>query len=172
MRKMIVIFCLLLLACQPVSANSVEILGAGKVELGQDFVVTEVRDKNGDINYSFRVKDGEVWRGAMLMPIKDMTAKEANIIKMDVLLNQIIEGNISKMNDVLSTEKARQMMVGENTYTTASMKFGIPGGGIVANMDMTIISGANGLKLFTYICADGDSQYWKPVMQKILISCL
>lgn len=171
MRKIILVICLMLLTCGPVAANPVVILGVGQVELGQDIVMTEGHDKKGQINYSFRAKDGAVWRGAILMPISNMSSNEfGDIIKTDVLLNRVIEEKISKSNDVLSTEKARRVMIGGRECATTTVKLGIPGAGIVANMDMTIISGADGLKMFGYMCADSDTQYWRPIMQRILAS--
>jgi hypothetical protein len=171
MRKIILAFCLMLLICRPVAANPVVILGVGQVELGQDIVMTEGHDKKGELNYSFRVKDGAVWRGAILMPINNISSNEfGNMVKTDVLLNRIIEEKISKSNDVLSTEKARRVMVGGRECATTTVKLGMPGAGIVANMDITIISGTDGLKMFGYMCADSDAQYWRPIMQKILAS--
>lgn len=171
MRKIILIFCLMLLTCGPVAANPLVILGVGQVELGQDIVMTEGHDKKGDINYSFRTKDGVVWRAAMLMPISNISSNElGNIIKTDVLLDRVIEEKISKSKDVLSTEKARRVMFGGRECATTIVKLAIPSAGIVANMDMTIISGADGLKMLTFMCADSDAQYWRPIMQKILVS--
>lgn len=168
MRKMLLIFCLIVLICLPVAANPVVISGIGEVELGQGIVVTEDRDKKGEISYNFRVKDGEVWRGATLLPISNLSSDGADMIRTDVLLNRIVLEELSKDNDVLSTEKARQVTIGGRECATTTVKFAIPGGGFVANMDMTIISGTNGLKMFGYICADGDTQYWRPIMQMIL----
>jgi len=171
MRKIILVFCLMLLTCGSVAANPILIPGVGQIELGQDIVVTEFFDKNGDINYSFRTKDGAVWRAAMLMPISSISSTNlSNIIKTDVLLDQIIEEKVSKGNDVLSTEKSRRMMLGEKEYATAILKLTLPSAGIVANMDMTLIQGAAGLKMIAFMCADSDAQYWRPIMQKILVN--
>ena len=171
MRKMILVFCLMLLTCGSVAANPIVISGVGQVEFGQDIVVTEFYDKKGDINYSFRAKDGAVWRAAMLMPISNISSTDlSNIVKTDALLDQIIEEGISKDNGVLSTEKARLTMLGGKECSTAIVKLTIPSAGIVANMDMTLIQGADGLKMLAFMCADSDAQYWRPIMQKILVS--
>lgn len=171
MRKMILLICMMLLTCQPLAANPVVISGVGEVELGQDIVMTEGHDKKGDLIFSFRIKDGAVWRAATLMPIKNMpTGKFSDMIKTDVFLNKVIEEAFSKNPEVLSTEKARKVMIGGRESATASVKLFIPGGGVVANTDMTIISGTDGYKLVGYMCADSDTQYWRPIMQKILAS--
>lgn len=171
MRKIILVFCLMLLTCGSVTANPIVILGAGQVELGQDIIVTEVSDQKGDINYSFRVKDDAVWRAAMLMPISKVSPTDLrNFIKTDVFLDQIIAEKISKDNDVLSTEKSRRMMLEGKEFATAILKLTIPSAGIVTNMDMTLIQGADGITMFTFMCADSDAQYWRPIMQKILVS--
>lgn len=169
MQKIIIVFCLLLLSCGSVAANPVVILGVGQVELGQDnIVMTEGHDKKGDINYNFRVKDGAVWRGAILMPISNISTMQlGNMIKTDVLLNQVVEEKISKNTDILSTEKARRLVIGGKEIATTTIKFTMPGGGMVANMEMTIIPSTDGLKMVAYMCADSDTQYWQPIMQKI-----
>jgi hypothetical protein len=161
----------MLLTCQPLAANPVVISGIGRVELGQDIVMTEDRDKKGEITYTFRVKDGTVWRGATLMPVNNMPLTGiGDMIKTDVLLNKIIEEKISKDPDVLSTEKAGLITLGGRECATTEVKLAIPGGGIIANMDITIIPGAGGFKMVCFMCADSDTQYWRPVMHKILAS--
>jgi len=131
----------------------------------------EGHDKKGDLNYSFRVKDGVVWRAAMMMPISNMPSNElGNIIKLDVLLDRSVGEELSKRNDVLSTEKSRQIMLGKKECATIIVKLAIPSVGFVANMDMTMIPGVDGLKMFTFMCADSDAQYWRPIMQKISAS--
>ena len=169
MRKIILICGLILLICRYGAANPVMISGIGEVELGPDIVMTEGHDKQGELVYNFRVKDGEVWRGAMLMPLKDIPFNGVgDMIKTDVFLNKVIEEKISKDENVLSTEKAKRIMVGGKECATAAVKMGIPEGAIIANLDMTMVSGSNGIRIFCYMCADSDAEYWKPVMQKIL----
>lgn len=171
MRKIILIFCLILLTSQPLAANPAVISGIGKVELGQNIVMTEDRDKKGEITYNFRVKDDTVWRGVTLMPVSTLSSNGiGDIIKLDVLLNQILEEKISNDADVLATEKARIITVGGRECATAAVKLAIPGGGVIADMDLTIIPAADGLKMVCFMCADSDTQYWRPVMYKILAS--
>lgn len=170
MRRIMLIFCLVLLICQPGAANPVMISGVGQVELGQDIIVTEGHDKNGDIKYSFRVKDGAVWRGAVLLPINILPSKGSDFIKTDVLLNRILEEKASKDKNTLSIEKARRVMVGGRECATTTVKFDIPDGGIIYNLDITIIPETDGLKMVSFMCTDSDAQFWRPILQKILNS--
>lgn len=168
MQKIILIFCLILLTCGSVAANPRVIQGVGQVELERDIVMTGDHDAKGDLNYSFRVKDGAVWRAALMMPVNNMPSNElGNIIKLDVLLDEIVSGELGKSNDVLSIEKSRLIMLGKKECATITVKLALPNAGFVANMDMIMIPGVDGLKMFTFMCSDSDAQYWRPIMQKI-----
>lgn len=171
MRKIILVFCLLLITSGSISANPVQIDGIGSVELREGIIMTEIKDKKGEVNYSFKIKDGPVWRAALLLPISNLSANNfGNIIKMDVLLDRIIDEKLSKNPDVLSTEKASLTMLSGKECATTSAKMDIVSAGIVANMDMAIIAGSNGVTMFAFMCADSDTEYWRPMMQKILAS--
>ena len=169
MKKIILLFCLLLLTSGAVSANPVDIQGIGQVELGKEITMTEVPDKKGDISYSFKVKDGTVWRAVILKSINDMpNSISNNIIKMDGLLNKIADEKFSKKEDFLSSEKAKLITLNGKEGATNTIKMSMPVAGIVVNMDTIIISEPSGLKLFMFMCADSDAQYWRPIMQKIV----
>jgi hypothetical protein len=164
MKKIFLLFCLLLLTCHPAAANPVIILGVGQVELGNDIMVTESPDKKGNLNYGFKVKDGAVWRGAVLFPISNI--ENGDILKPDAVLDRMMEERTNKDKDVLSTEKSKRITIGGKEFTTATAKFSASGG-LVANIDFIIIPGTDGMKQFGFMCADSDAQYWRPIMQKI-----
>lgn len=167
MRKIIVILCLTLLICLPVQANPVTILGVGEVDLPRDITVTQGLDNKGNANYFFKAKDGGVWRAAMLMPISRIASNEYNdFLKMDTLLDKVIQDKLSNKN-TLDIEKAKQITIGGKACTMAALKMEASTGGIIANMDIMMIPGSDGLKMFGYVCADGDTHYWRPIMQKI-----
>ena len=171
MRKVILIVCMMVLTCLPVAANPVVIVGVGQVELGEDIIMTEDHDKKGSINYSFRAKDGEVWRGAILMPVSKLVDNQfGDMLKMDVLLNRIIEEAARNNKDIFSVEKARQLTVGGREFAISTLKVNIPSAGIVQNLDMVLIPGTTEIKMVAYACADSDAQYWRPIMEKIVVT--
>ncbi len=173
MRKILLLVWLVLFVCRPAAANPVTIEGVGQVELGQGILVTEGHNKKGEINYGFKVKDGAVWRGATLLPITSFSSNGTeNMIKLDVFLDKIIDEKVRNSENILAAEKARKVILGGKECATTSIKMEIPGGGIVANMEMIIIPGADGLKMFGFMCSDSDAQYWRPIMLKIAASIL
>ncbi|MCE5286748.1 MAG: hypothetical protein LLG02_12990 [Pelosinus sp.] len=168
MRKTILIFCLTLFFCLPVEATPVAISGVGEVELGQDITVTESQNKKGEPVYSFIVKDGAIWHGALLLPLNANSNNPAfnDKTKTDALLNKMIEEKFSKDESFLTSER-RTVVLNGKEYTSATLKMAKPTSGIVVNMDMILIPATDGLKIFSYICADSDTQYWRPILQKI-----
>lgn len=167
MRKVLLIMLLSLFAFRPAAANPVNIVGVGEVELSQDIKVTQTFDKKGAVNYSFIVKDGRLWRAANIMPVKDLSKNNMEMIKLDVMLNRMI-AEISENNpDFLEADNAKLLMLKDKECATVSLKMTPPGTGLVANLDMLIIPCSNGYKMFGFMCADSDAQYWRPIMQKI-----
>lgn len=169
MRKIFLTLCFAFLINLPVQANPVTIPGIGEVDPGQNITVTEVPDKKGAIDYAFKIKDGQVWRSAKLMPFKDMLPSEINdVLKLDRLLDLTVEKKLKLTKDFLEATPAKLITLGGKECATASVKMdGSGAGGIIANMEILLVPSNNGLKLFMYMCADSDATYWRPIMQKI-----
>lgn len=167
MRKVLLILLLSFLVFRPAAANPVNIEGVGEVDLSQDIKVTQSQDKKGRANYSFIVKDGSVWRGASLMPVEDLAPNSMEMVKLDVMLNRIVAEKFRNNANFLAADPAAQLKLKDKECGLVSIKITPPGTGLVANLDIMIIPGANGYKMFGFMCADSDAQYWRPIMRKI-----
>jgi len=169
-RKLIVMISLLLLVNLPVSANPVNISGIGDVELGQNITVTEGHDSKGKTTYGFKVKDGDLWRGACLFAPQTLPDNNniSNIFKLDALLNKIVDEKFSKNTDFVAADKAKLLKLGNKEAASVTFKMTNPAIGIVLNMNMILVSTTDGVKMVLVMYADSDTPYWRPIFNKII----
>jgi hypothetical protein len=169
MRKVIIMIFLMMMCCLQAAANSVTVAGVGEVDFGPNITATENQDKNGNPVYSLQVKDGKVWRGAMLKAPKTIPNSD-KVSKMGLVefLNKTVDKKISSNKDFLDADKAKMMGQGNNA-AVVSYKIAAPNGGIIMNMDMMLVSKADGVEIITFTCADSDAEYWRPIIQKVVL---
>ena len=168
MRKLLLLFSLLVILCQPAAANPVTLTGFGDVDLEQAITVTEAHDKNGSIIYNLKVKDGNIWRGAMLFPPKTVTNKAAisTAIKTDVLLDNLVAEKFAKRTDFIEADKAAPLQLGSKIGASTNLK--ATASSLILNMNIILLSTNDGNKFTMLACADSDMSYWQPIFHKIV----
>lgn len=169
MYKILLIICLTLFTCLPVQANPVTILGIGDVELPQDIITTQGHDNKGNIIYFFKIKDGDIWRGAALFLPKVVASSEVgNFTKMDKALDFIVGKVRDKDKHIFDSENSKLIVIEGKEFAETSLKFEASSGGVIGNMDAILFMAEDGMKVTSFICADSDRHYWKTIEQKIL----
>jgi hypothetical protein len=170
MRKLFVILSLLLMVCLQAAANSMTIAGLGEVDFGQNITATEKQDKNGNPIYSLQVKDGMVWRGAMLIPPKIIpNSDQLSKIGLVQILNKMVDEKFSTNKDFLAADKAKMLGQDSNGAAFVSYKNAISNGGVIMNMDLMLVSKTDGIAMIAFTCADSDAEYWRPIIQKVVL---
>lgn len=154
--------------CQTVQASPMTFAQIGTVELGGNITVSEVTNKKGETMPCFLGKDGKVWRSMMVAGI----GSYPNTAEVD--LKTLLKTAADKMrekdslpNDDGEAVSSFALANGSTAYTTA-----VRNNAKVAalNINLFLIKGPTQVKMIVFSCPDGDTQFWRPVMLKIVES--
>lgn len=171
MRKLLITVALLWLFCLPVTANPVIIAGVGEIDFGPNITVTESQDNKGNTLYNFKVKDGDVWRGASLIfdPTDSPKGKlTSRAMELDIL-DKIAANKFSRNEGLVEIDKAKILQIDNKEAASISVKMTSPNiGFVITNMNMILLSTTDNTKILMFMCADGDAPFWRPVLYKIV----
>lgn len=170
MRKIILMLCFLLLVGLPVQAKTVTFTGIGELDLPEDITVAEIVESNNNIDYFLKVRDGAVWRSAVVYPFKEFMYKDMDKIKPDSFLKLVTDHIGNNDPNVFGIEKAKLITLAGREVATETFKLQVPSAGFIGNMELILITGSFETKLFIFACADADTQYWRPILQNIFVS--
>lgn len=165
MRKILFMVCLALLVYLPAQAKPVAIDGIGEVDIPENVLVLQYRIGDGELNYCFRVKEGEIFRGAVLFLPKFFSFDEETS-NIERLLDQIPKHLMQKYKSyVLEIQKPKIIILKGKECYMVTMKRQMPP--IIERTDFLVIPEFQGIKLTSFSYSDSDAQYWRSIMLKI-----
>lgn len=167
MRKLVITITLLWLFCLPVAAKPFYFAGIGEVDWDPHMIVKQDHSDKGDMIYKLIVKDGDVWRGASIyFPYNIPNNK--SIIKLDAFLDKMIDEKARTDASIIAVDKAEFLKIGNKKIASKSIRTNPGSSFIIANINTLLISTDDGIKMTMFTCVDGDVQYWRPFLYKLV----
>ncbi len=160
------------LTSQTALASSVEMVNIGSVDFGNNVTVRVEADAKGKMQYTLRAKDGNVLRALLidqaevrkLEPGKDF---DALLQEMQVEAKKMFrkkDGSQVIASDLKMT-KLSPPSPGENK---ALIGMGYDLDFFSVDLGILLVQKESVVKRVIWICANGDAQYWKPALNKLI----